>query len=271
MGESDSSSRDLEERARKREAIGLSPHRPTAKTVVHSPPEARRGLPFALLALVVLTAVAVALLFWSRSIFRQGPAAGPAPASMEAGRLIVRDDFAEPHFDLPVRTNEESEQRYVGDLYRIQINRPGVRVWTTLGQPGLGAYRLEADLRLASQEQFAWGYGGLIVRYQNDENFYLFVVDGEGRYRIELVEKGAWRTIRPWTQSSSQSGGRQSILAVTDDGAELRLFINAVQEDAVAEPRLPTGDVGLAIGARSQGQARGLFDWVALYEIPLAE
>ena len=147
---------------------------------------------------------------------------------MEAGRLIVRDDFAEPHFALSVLSSEESEQRYVGDLYRIQVNRPGVRVWTTLGQPGLGAYRLEADLRLASQEQFAWGYGGLIVRYQNDENFYLFVVDGEGRYQIELVEKGAWRTVRPWTQSSSQSSGRQSILVVTDDGAELRLFINAV-------------------------------------------
>ena len=271
MSELDSSARVLEERARKREAIGLSPHRPTAKTVVHSPPEPERGQPFALLALVILTATAVVLLFLNRSIFTRGPVGWRAPATVEAGRLIVRDDFAEPHFDLPVRSDQDSEQRYVGDLYLIQVNQPGARVWTALGQPLPGAYRLETDLRLDPQERYALGYGGLIVRYQNDENFYLFVVDREGRYRIELVEEGAWRTVRPWTTLSSQSNGGQTILAVVDDGAELRLLVNAVREDTVSDPRLPAGDVGLAVGARSPGRARGLFDWVALYEIPLAD
>ncbi len=271
MSELDTTSRDLEERAQKREAIGLSPHRPTAKKVVHSPPEPRYGLPFARLALVLLAAIAVALVFLNRSIFTQGSVGWRAPASAEAGRLIVRDDFAEPHFDLPVRSDQDFEQRFVGDLYLIQVKKPGARVWTTLGQQLPGAYKLEADLRLDPQEQYARGYGGLLVRYQNDENFYLFMVDREGRYRIELVEEGAWRTLRPWTPSSSQSSGRRTILAVVDDGAELHLLVNAVHEDTVSDPRLPAGDAGLAVGAVSPGRARGLFDWIALYEIPLAD
>ena len=224
-----------------------------------------------LLLVVVLTAMAVALVFWGTSTFRRGIDAERALVPMEVGRLIVKDDFAEPHFDLPIRKDEESEQSFVGDLYRIQVDRPGTRVWTTLRQSSLGAYRLEADLRLASQEQFAWGYGGLIVRYQNDENFYLFVVDSGGQYQIELVEKGAWRTVRPWTETAAQSHGRQNILSVADDGAALRMYIDAALVDVVTDPRLPTGDVGLVVGARSQSQARGLFDWVALYEISLAE
>jgi len=209
--------------------------------------------------------------FLNRSIFTQGSVGWRAPASAEAGRLIVRDDFAEPHFDLPVRSDQDFEQRFVGDLYLIQVKKPGARVWTTLGQQLPGAYKLEADLRLDPQEQYARGYGGLLVRYQNDENFYLFMVDREGRYRIELVEEGAWRTLRPWTPSSSQSSGRRTILAVVDDGAELHLLVNAVHEDTVSDPRLPAGDAGLAVGAVSPGRARGLFDWIALYEIPLAD
>lgn len=271
MAESDRSLRELEERARKREAIGLSPNRPTAQEVVYSPPEAKRGRPFILLLLVVLVVAAAAFAYLRSSILVDGPFAVREPAPMEVGRLIARDEFADPLFTLPVRRSEESDQRYVGDLYRLQVTRSGARVWATLGQLNLGAYRLEADLRLASQELFSWGYGGLIVRYQNDENFYLFVVDGEGQYQIELVKEGAWRTVRPWAQSNALSDGRQNILSVADDGAELRLFINAVQVDAVTDPRLPAGDVGLIVGARSQGHAQGLFDWVALYEISLAK
>ncbi|MDE0311362.1 MAG: hypothetical protein OXI52_03785 [Caldilineaceae bacterium] len=47
----------------------------------------------------------------------------------------------------------------------------------------------------------------------------------------------------------------------------LRLFIDAVQTGAVADLRLPVGDVGFVVGERSQDQALRLSDRVALYEI----
>ncbi len=270
MSETGGSSRELEERARKREAIGLSPHRPTAKSVVHSPPEAKRRVPFVPLLLAGLVVTLAAAILWRPPLFPL-TLPGRAPAIMEVGRLIERDDFSEPVFALPVEENEESELRYVGDLYRIRITRPGGRAWATLGRRDLGAYRVDADLRLASQEVFAGGYGGLVARYQHDESFYLFVIDNQGRYQIELVENGAWRTVRPWNETAALSDGRQNVLSVADDGSELRFYIDGVQVDTVADPRLPAGDVGLVVGARSRGQAQGLFDWVALYEIGVAE
>lgn len=271
MGESDSNSRELEERARKRKAIGLSPQRPTARTVIHSPPEARREVPLTLLATLVLAAIVITAAFWRPALSWLRPVLKPDLAEMDPGRLIVRDDFSEPKFALIVSSDQDSDQRYIGDLYRMQVTRPGVREWATLGQLNLGAYRFEADLRLASQEAYASGYGGLIARYQNDQNFYLFVIDNQGKYQIELVEKGVWRTIRPWTKTDALVSGRQNVLSVADNGAELRFFINANSIDVVADPRHPTGDVGLVVGARSQGQGQGLFDWVALYEISNAE
>lgn len=267
MGESGTTSRELEERARKREAIGLPPRRPTARTVIHSPPEARRTFPVTLLAIVVLAAIAITAVLWRPVL----PSFRPDPPEMELGRLIVRDDFSEPKFPLTVDNDQDSDQRYLGDLYRMQVTRPGVRVWATLGQLNLGAYRFEADLRLATQEAYAWGYGGLIARYQNDQNFYLFVIDNQGEFQIELAENGVWRTIRPWTKTHALSNGRQNVLSVADNGAELRFYINANSVDVVADPRHPPGDVGLVVGTRSRGQGQGLFDWVALYEISTAE
>lgn len=238
--------------------------------VVHSPPAAKQSTSVPLVILVAISVLAVAILYLRPPILTQWPLSISLPAPQEAGRLIVKDDFTEPHFDLPIRSNGESELGYVGDLYQVQDTQPGSRVWATLNLPDLREYRVEADLRLGSQEQFAWGYGVLIVRYQNDENSYLFVTEGEGQYMIEVVEEGAWRTVRPWVKSNALSTARKDVLSVADDGAELRMSVDSVQVDKVAEPGLAAGVVGLVVGARPQAQARGLFDWVALYEIPHA-
>jgi hypothetical protein len=271
MSNADDQSTLAEERARRREAIGLSSQRPMAKTVVHAPPEAKRGVPLWPLTLLVLAILVAGWIFWQDSNAAQRRTAGGAFLAAPEERLIVRDDFIERHFALPVRSHDEYDLGYLGDLYQIRIERPGAMAWATLSQSNLGAYRLEADLRLAPQQEFASGYGGLIARYQNDDNLYLFVVDNQGNYQIQLVQEGAWRTVQPWTPTSALSDRPQNLLSVVDDGATLHFLINASPVDSVAAPQLPVGDVGLVVGARSQGKAKGLFDWVAIYETRLAE
>ena len=269
MRDSEISASELEERARKREAIGLSRGRPTAKEVVHSPPEARRNLFGATLGLAAVVVAAAAIVLWRAGFLMSGPYGGQTLDPPEAGSLMAREDFDEPSFALSVGGGEEAELGYVGDLYRIRVERAGEMAWATLGQLNLGTYRFEADLRLASQGDFAWGYGGLIARYRNTDNFYLFAVDNDGQYKVELAERGAWRTVQPWTETTALSEGRRNVLAALDDGRRLRFAINSVVVYSVADPRLPVGDVGLAVGARSQGRAEGLFDWAAIYEIPI--
>lgn len=278
--------RVLEERARKREAIGLAPQRPTAKAVLHSPPEAKgRSL---LWPVVVLSVLGVTGLLYVWCGLPYSPSNGRTPCIRWPGvpvedlaghaflpdaneRLILRDDFSDPQLPLRIHTDAEYALGFLGDLYQIRVERSGTLAWTTLGQLDLGAYRLETDLRLSADQEFAWGFGGVIVRFQNDESFYLFAIDRRGQYQMQLVHNGIWRTIQPWTPTTALTDKRQTVLAVVDDGITLRFIINGMQVDEVPDPQLPSGDVGLVVGARSHGQARGLFDWVALYEIPLAE
>jgi len=271
MSGADDHSTLLEERARKRESIGLSPHRPTAKTVVQSPPDAKPAFPAWLIALLFAAAIAAGWLAWEASPFAANSVEGEKFTPHADERLVARDDFSDPFFPLPIRVDSESELSYVGDLYQVRIKRAGALVWATLGEPDLGAYRLEADLRLAAQPEYVWGYGGLIFRYQNDDNFYLFVVDNEGKYQIQLKQDGAWRTVRGWSQPKTLAEGSRRRVSVVDDGAVLRFVLDDIVVDSVHSPQLPGGDVGLAVGARSKSEAKGLFDWVALYEFPLAD
>jgi hypothetical protein len=263
----------LDERARKRQAIGLEPVRATAKAEVYHPPveSGGQGLPW--LAVLLLLAV-VGITGWLL-LGTLEPAGTLTSAGGPPGNVLLRDDFVEPVLGLaPEVVTPEWSMGYVGDLYQIRIDQPGVLAWTTLGQIDLGAYRFESGLMLtgSSGDNSAWGYAGLISRYQNDQNFYLFVVDGRGKYQVQAQENGKWRTLQPWTDSPLlQTVGGENRLGIEDDGHALRFYAGPDLLFATDDLRLPVGDVGLLAGSRSQGTARVLYDWVRVEAIPLAE
>ena len=262
----------LDERARKRQAIGLSAVRPTARTEVYHPPVQAgvNGLSWlAVLLLVGLLAVTLWLLLRATQ-----PELTMTTAGSSGSSVLLRDDFVQPVLGLaPEVVTRDWSMGYVGDLYQIRIAQPGVLAWTTLGQIDLGAYRYDSSLMLtgSSADNSAWGYAGLLVRYQNDQNFYLFVVDGRGKFQVQAQENGNWRTLQPWSDSPLLATvGGENLLAVEDDGQQLRFYVGPELLFATNDLRLPVGDVGLLAGSRSQGTSRALFDWVQMTEIPLA-
>ncbi|MCL4832201.1 MAG: hypothetical protein KJZ86_07155 [Caldilineaceae bacterium] len=262
-----------DERARKRQAIGLSAARPTARAEVYHPPVQGgvSNLPWlAVLLLLALLAVTLWLLLRVTS-----PGVTLTATGGTESATLLQDDFAQPVLGLaPEVMTAEWSMGYVGDLYQIRITQPGVLAWTTLGQIDLGAYRYDSSLMLtgSSGDNSAWGYAGLIVRYQNDQNFYLFVVDGRGKYQVQAQEQGSWRTLQPWSDSPALATvGGENLLAVEDDGQSLYFYAGGELLYRTADLRLPVGDVGLLAGSRSQGTARALFDWVRIETIPLAK
>lgn len=261
----------LDERARKRQAIGLSAARPTARAQVYHPPVQRgvNGLPW--LAVLLLVGLLAVTLWW---LLRAAAPGATMTATGGDSATLLRDDFVQPVLGLaPEVVTGDWSMGYVGDLYQIRIDQPGVLAWTTLGQIDLGAYRYDSSLMLtgSSGDSSAWGYAGLIVRYQNDQNFYLFVVDGRGKYQVQAQENGSWRTLQPWSDSPLLATvGGENLLAVEDDGQALRFFVGSELLFSADDLRLPVGDVGLLAGSRSQGTARVLYDWVRIQAIPLA-
>ncbi len=74
----------------------------------------------------------------------------------------------------------------------MQVSPQGGRVLARLCQPNLHGVSTDADRRLALTEPLARVYGGQSVRFQNDANSCIFVVDYEEEIQARLIEKCAW-------------------------------------------------------------------------------
>lgn len=264
-----------EERARKREAIGLNSRRPTARRAVQLPPEEQKqpGNPGWLMVVLLLLVGAMTVWMIYEAVVPVGGAAPEEPVE----RLILDDDFTRPNLVLGAGTVAgQWDSRFENGSYRIQVEQPGNLTWSTLGLLNVGTFRLETALTIgngasADQNATSLGYGALLARFANDRNFYLFSVDAQGAFQVQLQKQEIWQILQPWTSVPALlPGGQVNHLAIEDNGAELRFYANDKLLYTVADPRLPGGDIGIGGGTRSQGSVSAQFDWVKVYALPAA-
>jgi hypothetical protein len=292
------SERDV--RAQKRTAIGLAPTRPTAKSQPQRPPQSAegRGCLWSLVLLVVALLVVTLLLvsarlmdspvawpqirtaFLGRSVEPATPAptteraTAPAAAitadATAAGdpQLLVADEFTNTAGLIPGHQQPESwtfTPRPEVGVYQMAV-QPAKLGWSTIGIEALASYRAEASLTIAPET--AAGYTGFVARLQDESNFYLFAVDGVGRFQVQLLKEGRLQTLLPWSGAPvANRAGEANELALIDNGRVLRLFVNGVIRYE-EEPQLSPGDLGLFAAAPVESPAQVSADWVRVYRLP---
>ncbi|MEZ4864007.1 MAG: hypothetical protein R3C14_21995 [Caldilineaceae bacterium] len=282
-----SSSTATERRAQKRVAIGLAPERPTAKTEVQRPPRPPLSagqrwfltlLLLALLATTLLLAVARANgapTAWPqvRAYLTSWLAGQPAPRPIGGGlfgtryQLLQEDAFVTRTGLLAC--NQQAGQWWMDvvpdeGLYRMSI-WPGRVAWSTLATVTPSAYRLDASFTLA--DLMPDSYAGFVGRYQDAANFYLFVVDGHGRYQVQLWQQGVLTTLQPWTSNPLLNGaGFENVLTLEDDGERLHFGANGGELYVIITSSLPSGQVGVLGGAGARTMAEIVINWLRLYK-----
>ena len=280
-----------EERVRKRLAIGLAPRRPTARPTVQRPPrdlfsKAQQWLlTFLLFCLLIATGLLVtAKLSEAPTTWLDLQSYGQALLRGEAWptllgqympgpkyRLRFTDDFTE-RTGLVACTQQAGE--WITDvvpeqgIYRMEL-WPGRLSWSTivLADPitdEIPPYRIDASVTIV--DIMPTGYSGFLGRYQDPENFYLFMIDGLARYQIQLWQHGVLTTLQPWTESPLLNpAGFENILALEDNGVRLQLFVNGAVLATVSTPVFPAGDAGLLGGAADRTMAEIHIDWLRVY------
>jgi hypothetical protein len=273
--------------AKKRVEIGLSPRRPTARAVVQRPP--RTGLArwqqWVVVGLVVALMAVTGLLVAAK--ITGASTAWPQVRLQLASWLLGKPlpglpAFALPSADYDLRIEDPFDQKtgllacnqqagqWTTDIvpergiYRFQL-WPGRLAWSTLAVTDLPTYRLDASFTIV--DVMPEGYTGFLARYQDPQNFYLFVVDGAARYQVLLWQAGVLTTVQPWTPSPViNSAGYENVLALVEDGQSLHFFANNQLLFAVDAPLLPPGATGLVGGAGERTMAEITVDWLRLYE-----
>jgi hypothetical protein len=154
-------------------------------------------------------------------------------------------------------------------VYRMEV-WPNHLAWSLLGIDELGGYRFQTSAQVDSATPN--GYAGVIVRYQPDGRFYLFAVDGSGRYIIQQQVGTKATVVQPWTLAPFlTAAGSANLLTVEDHGNTLRFYGNNILLYELQDPEFPPGFIGLAGGAQGQDVADVHFDWFQLFDAVIAE
>ncbi len=182
---------------------------------------------------------------------------------LEEGFLFV-DDFEEEKNCGWRMTNQGGTLTDISEgALQISVSETGQVWWTNPGKQFDDAIINVQARQVAGQDDNAYG---VICRYQNPENFYLFLISGDGYYAIGKYVSGSTEVqiLSGDGQFKSSDAINQGIatnfIRVGCIGNELSLSVNGLPLETVQDNTFVVGDVGLAASAFQPGSVSVAFD-----------
>ena len=148
-------------------------------------------------------------------------------------------------------------------VLQLSASQPGQVYWTNPG-------REFTDVIISAQARQVSGPNdnafGAICRYQNEENFYIFLISGDGYYMIGKYESGNTQ-IQYLTGEGEfvfseiiNQGVATNQVRASCIGDNLSLSVNGIPLVSVTDGTFATGDVGLGASTFELGTAVVRFD-----------
>lgn len=102
---------------------------------------------------------------------------------------------------------------------------------------------------------------GLVVRRQDDENFYLSSISSDSTYRVHKLQGNVWSALVDRTPSQSvKQGAAWNRLRMECVGARMRFYVNDNLLAEVEDKTFPSGNIGLGAGTADEGDVEARFD-----------
>jgi hypothetical protein len=187
---------------------------------------------------------------------------GPDPCN--EGGTLLNDDFEGTKNCGWTLYDRSGAAAQIGDgVLRLSTSQPGQIWWTN-------ATRNMDDTIVTVQARQVGGPNdnayGVICRYQGPDNFYVFLVSGDGYYAIGkyqssneqivyLTGEGQYVFSEVINQGAAANEIRASCI-----GSELSLTVNGIPIETVSDPTFVVGDIGLAASTFQPGTAVIQFD-----------
>jgi hypothetical protein len=182
----------------------------------------------------------------------------------DEGGALFADDFSGDRRCGWLEYNDSGAVVDIADgALRLSTSQPGQIYWTNPG-------RSFSDVIITVQARQVEGPNdnayGVICRYQDPENFYLFLISGDGYYTVGKYQSG--QEIVTYLTQGNQFAYSDSInqgiatnqLRVACIGDQLELSVNGLPLFAVNDSTFSEGDVGLGLSILEVGTAVVEFD-----------
>ncbi len=242
----------------------------TTTSVLQTLSHVARENPRASSAVIVagIGALALLVLLVNSGAARQ-PAAEPEPtAAPSSVSTLLETRYFTSSFSPDDPLNADWQQgdtefltrEFTADgFYRLHNARAGTAE-TSIFSPSatISSMTIEMDGTLDASSQPNSAYG-IVFRYQDENNYNVFAVDGMGRYSIWVRLNGEWIELREqdehWTSDPIiQKIGSSNLLSITLLGNTLIGYVNGRQVTRVEDGSLKNGRVGIYF-ATDDGEA----------------
>jgi hypothetical protein len=192
--------------------------------------------------------------------------AGSAEDSCDAGGSLFFDDFSGEQ-NCGWREYNQSgsvvEIDTEAGVMQISTSQPGQIWWTNPGREFDDVIMTATVAQISGPDNNAYG---LICRYQDENNFYIFLISGDGYYAIGKYQTGTPQIIyltenQEYIFSEAiQQGVAANTIRASCVGNELGLQVNGVPLVTLTDPTFVRGDVGLGLSTLEPGTAVVQFD-----------
>jgi hypothetical protein len=181
----------------------------------------------------------------------------PAPAN---DNILFQDDFSDPNSGWDRVNEEQGITDYADGAYRILVNVADTDVWAN---PGLSFSDVSVSVDATKTGGDDDNDFGVVCRYQDNQNFYFFLISSDGYYGIGKMINGEQSYIGIEAMPPSEvikTGNTTNSLRSTCIGSKLTLYVNDQLVDEQEDSTLTSGDVGLMAGTFSNPGTDILFD-----------
>jgi hypothetical protein len=203
--------------------------------------------------------------------------ATPSPTEEATGVLTLDAIVAQPPtyfeaFDIepegwdPHKTNGITHTVLDGAL-QIDISLPNALGWSALPVAPLNYY-VEVDAALVGDIDSA--EYGILFKYQNPQNFYLFAVGNNGRYSLWHFADNNWQVLNDWADSPALNTGPDQtnrLGLLVQDNVSYTLVANDVLLAEIASSPDDGRSLALAAGSFGQPDLAIRFDNLSVWDL----
>jgi hypothetical protein len=189
------------------------------------------------------------------------PTSIPVSASTAVAKPLFSDDFSDPSSGWDRVNDEEGINDYANGGYRIFVNKPNWYFWSN---PGLQFSDVVIDVDAQKNAGPDENDFGIICRYQDEQNFYFFIISTDGYYSIKKIFNGEENWVgmddRGFNDTVIKLGSSLNHITAKCYGSSLTLSVNGIVLADVNDTDLSLGDVGLIAGSYENPGVDILFD-----------
>jgi hypothetical protein len=178
--------------------------------------------------------------------------------------LILHDDFTSEETGWETSETAAGSVRYDYGAFIIHVAAASQTLWSTIPvEVGDLSFSIQAE-QTAGDLQNAYG---LLFRFRDQNNFYAFLANGDGKYALLVKLNGQWSAIQDWTSASAIQRGDANFLRVEARGARIALYANDSLLTTVQDDKLSKGRVGLVAATLAGPPATIVFQDAWLYTL----